>query len=437
MARRWSTPNHQLPTSNPAGPRELGVGSWVLIAALALAGAACGKKGPPLAPFVRLPAAVETIAARRIGGDVYVTLTIPAVNVDASVPPSVQRVEVYGVTASAPPARGRFLERGARIAVIDVPMPAEPGGPAAAEPAPLGPGAAATIRDTLTADELVIPADAQQDPPEAAPRRFYMALAFSDRGPSPPGTVVEVPLAPLPDPPTSVQASYTADTVVVAWQPPGGVIAFLLERALPIEAPPRGIDAPAPPAPPPAPSADAPALYNVYRDIAPDPLAFPVQRPHADALTPPAPLNRAPIPALTFSEPVMLDERQRCYTVRTVRGVPPAVVESQPSARECVTPIDVFPPEVPARLDTIVLENAISLIWEANTEPDLGGYVVFRGEAGGDTLAPLTREPITEAQFTDETVMPGVRYVYHVVAVDRRVPLPNPSAPAIIEVTAR
>ena len=46
-----------------------------LLAALAVAG--CGKKGPPLAPFVRIPAGVEKIAASRLGNDVYVTLTVP------------------------------------------------------------------------------------------------------------------------------------------------------------------------------------------------------------------------------------------------------------------------------------------------------------------------------------------------------------------------
>jgi hypothetical protein len=60
----------------------------------------------------------------------------------------------------------------------------------------------------------------------------------------------------------------------------------------------------------------------------------------------------------------------------------------------------------------------ISLIWNANTEADLAGYVVLRGEAPGDTLQPLTPSPIKETTFRDTTVKPGMRYVYAIVAVD-------------------
>jgi len=55
-----------------------------LIAALAFTGAGCGKKGPPLTPIVRVPAAVENLATRRVGNDVYVTFTVPKANIDAS-----------------------------------------------------------------------------------------------------------------------------------------------------------------------------------------------------------------------------------------------------------------------------------------------------------------------------------------------------------------
>jgi hypothetical protein len=78
------------------------------------------------------------------------------------------------------------------------------------------------------------------------------------------------------------------------------------------------------------------------------------------------------------------------------------------------------------------------LIWDANAELDLGGYVVLRGEAGSDTLQPLTESPLTEPRFTDRTAVPGKRYVYAVVAVDDRIPVPNRSAESNrVEDTAR
>ena len=36
-----------------------------------VASVACGKKGPPLAPFVRVPAVVTSVTPQRIGSDVY------------------------------------------------------------------------------------------------------------------------------------------------------------------------------------------------------------------------------------------------------------------------------------------------------------------------------------------------------------------------------
>ena len=67
-------------------------------------------------------------------------------------------------------------------------------------------------------------------------------------------------------------------------------------------------------------------------------------------------------------------------------------------------------------------DGAVSLVWDQNAEADLGGYLVLRGEAPGDTLQPLTPQPIKDASYRDATVKPGVRYVYVVVAVDGATP---------------
>ena len=51
---------------------------------LLVVAAGCGKKGPPLAPFVRVPAAIVNVTGQRIGGDIYLSFTVPSTNVDQS-----------------------------------------------------------------------------------------------------------------------------------------------------------------------------------------------------------------------------------------------------------------------------------------------------------------------------------------------------------------
>ena len=85
----------------------LSIGPCALIA---VSVAACGKKGPPLAPIVHIPAAIEQIDARRTGDEVAVTVTVPSKNIDGTIPVDIGRIEVYGYTGTAAPPRGRFLE---------------------------------------------------------------------------------------------------------------------------------------------------------------------------------------------------------------------------------------------------------------------------------------------------------------------------------------
>jgi hypothetical protein len=432
------------------------------VAALVLAAlGGCGKKGPPLTPIVRIPAGVDDLAARRVGSEVYLTMTLPGENIDASMPAALARVDVYGATALTPPPRARFLEIATLLGSIPAQPAADPETPDAVLPPPdpksgAAQGAMATLRDELAADELIpreLPVLETERPrlpqpasvavrPVTALRRFYMAIPVSTRGQTgPPSQLVELPLTPLPEPPSTLRSTLGEAGVTLQWDASGGLLGWLLDRGLPTEQPPF----PAPPAPAtaaPAVSAElppGPTQYNVYRQLAPDPLALPgpLTAPMPWDVAAPVAANQTPLAVLTWGEEVPLDGRPRCYTVRSVRGTGARRVEGDASAPVCVLPIDLVPPVAPTGLQAIAAEGAISLIWEPNVEEDLAGFIVLRREAGSDTLLPLTPSPISETRFTDRVVAPGMRYTYEVRAVDSRVPLPNVSDPAEVSETAR
>jgi hypothetical protein len=162
-------------------------------------------------------------------------------------------------------------------------------------------------------------------------------------------------------------------------------------------------------------------LFTVYKASAPDG----------------PPLTTAPVAARTFERPGVEFGVEECFVVRTVEMVGGVAVESEASAEPaCTTPTDTFPPAAPTGLNVVSSAGVVALIWDPNTEADLAGYLVLRGEAPGETLRPITPAPITETVFRDTTVTPGVRYVYAIVAVDRAAPANISAQSPRVEVTA-
>jgi hypothetical protein len=252
--------------------------------------------------------------------------------------------------------------------------------------------------------------------------------------------IAELRLTTLPPAPTELRATNLPDAVRLEWEPSGGLIGFLLERALAPELSP--LDDPVPDVVPAASTTPAPlqgpTRYNVYRELAPlEDKTTTASQPASPVE--PALVNGVPIDTLTFTDPLTgLDGRQRCYVVRALRGDGPQSVEGMPSNPVCVVPMDDFPPDAPSRPSITSEEGSITLTWEPNAEPDIAGYLVLRGEAGDATLTPVTDTVVTETRFTDRTVKPGVKYVYAVQAIDSRLPRPNVSAESErVEETAR
>src|SRR5690606_5274073 len=125
---------------------------------------------------------------------------------------------------------------------------------------------------------------------------------------------------------------------------------------------------------------------------------------------------------------------ERCYEVRVMAVIGSARILGEPSPQTCVTLRDTFPPKPPTGLIGVASAGAISLIWDANSEGDLLGYLVLRAIAPSTELVPATPLPISDTNFRD-TVPAGARVTYAIQAIDRAGNRSQPSAP--ITETAR
>ena len=368
---------------------------------LALAVGACGKKGDPLAPLRLVPAAPTGLTLVRRGDEVRLRFVLPTRNENGPGRIDLDRVEIYAATiaagATAPPNRD-LVSATHLVGTIEVkPAPVE-GEPVVEGDRRPSPGETVTFLETLTPAKLqpqiaatpvaAPPADAPAAAAPAVPAlpapqhpvRLYAMRGLTTGGrPGPASVRVELPLVELPPPPAGVTTTFSETAVTVAWTAP------------------------------PASEGAAAVAFNVYR---------------ADASEP---LNPKPLATPQFEQAGAQFGVEQCFRVRTVRTIGTVAIESAPTDPACVTPADTFPPAAPKGLATVPGPGVINLIWDANTEGDLAGYLVLRGGAADEKLQPLTPEPIRGTTFADTTVTPNVRYVYAIVAVDTATP-PNRSA---------
>jgi predicted small lipoprotein YifL len=404
----------------------------ILASAAVLALGACGKKGPPLPPLVKLPAPPADFAAERRGDTVDLLFTVPAANTDNTRPANLARVDVYAITSAEQVPATQIVKRGARVATVTVKAPRDPDNTIEedepttdmepTEGEGLEQGAIARLEEQLDAAALAPAAPPKASKREAAPThagralvpalsaamtRTYVAVGVSSRDRRGPfSKVVPVPLIPPPPAPGRPTVTYDETTIRVAWDP--------VAAQLPVQDAPAGGQLPSRPLV----GEQAAIRYHVYDA---DPRSLPVK------------LTKTPIADAHFSDGRIAWGENRCYQVRTVESVRGLSVESEGQTPSCVKLEDKFPPAPPANLQSSPLEGAVNLIWDANTEKDLAGYIVLRGVTA-DGLKPITDMPIQVTTFLDQ-VKPGIRYVYAVQAVDRAGNASAPSRP--VEEAAR
>jgi hypothetical protein len=292
---------------------------------------------------------------------------------------------------------------GGGVAGVPPALPAipatEPDEPPEGTPSSAAPGSTQT---SPMATGGALPA-AQVLKPSPTVTRVYAVRGINRKGrPGSPSARIVVPIVPSPAAPSNVTAEFGERSVTIKWA-----------------------------APEPGTEPHPPLKYNVYAyDAKHQETATTVGLASTQA-----PVNPQPVDALAIEHEGAEPGKEQCFDVTTVETIGAVTVESEPSAPVCVTPVDRFAPAAPTGLAAVATTGAVNLIWDANPEPDVAGYVVLRGESPGDTLQPLTPEPIRETRFRDTTAQPGVRYAYAIVAIDRAGNRSTPSAR--VEETAR
>jgi predicted small lipoprotein YifL len=342
-----------------------------LLALLLLLGVtACGKKGPPLPPLVRVPTPPGNFSVQRRGSTVAIDFVVPGGNTDGSTPGDVSRVDVFALTSPGSVTPDQIVRQGARIGRVLVNPPPDPEAPegqpappsAAAPPGGVDQAAIAHLEETFTPDASGDPADL----------RTYVAVGFNKHGrPGRFSTLAAIPITPPPDAPGKPDVSWDETSITITWPE--------VESA----------------------NADVPLGYHVYvpGDV-------------------PARLTEHPLEQSMFVDKRIEWGAERCYVVRSVEALEQLTLESDASPSTCVTLTDTFAPKAPQGLTVVASEGAMNLIWNPNTEKDLAGYVLWRALPADGALTSITPEPVKESTFRD-TVPAGSHVAYAVQAVDQ------------------
>ena len=109
----------------PRTQRKASAVSALIVVACVMA--ACGKKGPPLPPLVRVPSPPDDFTAERRGEEVKLQFTVPSANTDGTRPADVQRVDVYAFSGPFTVDDEQLMKFGTKVASVPVKAPKNPG----------------------------------------------------------------------------------------------------------------------------------------------------------------------------------------------------------------------------------------------------------------------------------------------------------------------
>jgi fibronectin type 3 domain-containing protein len=331
--------------------------------------AACGKKGPPVAPELRVPVSPAALHGAVDERSIVVSWVAPGTRMDGT---RLREVALYKLyrreEAGAGPVKSAMLSSGRvvgydEIAVIKT-----------AAPAP------AVVRGSSVTwiDQRAL---------SVGRRYVYVVTAEDAQGrTSAPSERLVVPFLAAPKAPRALRASPGDRRVSLTWEPPA---------ALMDDSPVTG------------------------------PLAYIVLRGGTSGAL--APITPQPVAGTAFTDTAVDNDTDYRYAVRAVRVEGAVIASGETSPTVAVAPADTTPPSAPTALVAVPSGGAIRLAWNPSPEPDVAAYAVYRAGGSGELVRIATTLAGAGTVYTDRDVRAGTTYRYAVTALDRA-RRPNESA---------
>ena len=347
----------------PAPGRALAAGGlacllvMVAAGAVAVAGAAgCGRRGVPVAPERRLPAAASALTATVEGPAVILTWANPDRRVDGSALRDLEAIRVFRRAEEPGTAvKPAMLSRG-RVAGYE-------------QIASIRGDASAAAVGTRFTDQADL---------SYGQRYVYVVTAVDGRGrssaPSPRATVM---FLAAPRPPRDLMAEPGDRQVRLRWSAPE---TFL-------DGQPAG-----------------------------ESLRYAVLRAAGDA--PLAAITGEPISEAAYTDTGVANDVDYRYAVVAVRVEAAGQARGEPSTPVAASPARATAPGAPTGLVAIPAPRSVRLAWDEVRDPEVAAYAVYRAEGPG-AFARIGTTPAGNTVFVDGDVQAGRAYRYAVTAVDR------------------
>jgi len=327
-----------------------------------LLAAGCASPGVPQPPSLHLPKPVGDLQAQRVGDAVELRWTMPATTTDGLVLAGQSSVTVCrsaGVVVCLPVQRFTAMPK-ARVEIADQ-----------------------------------LPAELLQQAPQVVRYEVQVCNAAGRSAGASNAAYTASGIAPMPV--SGVKARLVAHGVELSWQKSDDANAQILVVRRLMES----------------------KTAKTKTEAAPNPLAE--KQPMVEILR-----AREDAGGTVDAGAIVGNEYE--YTVQRVHVVTldsrAIETRSDPSEPVNVEMRDVFPPVAPHGLTLAVPVRGadgnygVDLAWEANTEADLGGYIVYRRD-GSDPAMPLTAQPLTAPAFHDAGLIAGHKYAYSISAMDK------------------